>query len=157
MAKKRKGRATKKPARKHPHINKKQIAIRIDKSVVDLVHAFAEREGLPITDIYEEGALLRVSKGIGEPQGLRDLRFLVDQISPEIQRLLVGVMALALYRNQLNPDRRRIWNFLESFIRDFMKEPEFLERFGPDVEFREILRHCQATAPLLDGGLNGQS
>lgn len=69
---------------------KVQISVRIDKAFMDLAYGYARERELHITDIIERGIVYVLQGAKVEMPQTQHLRFLVGELSPAQERLLIN-------------------------------------------------------------------
>ena len=132
MKKKTKAVVVAKPKKKSRRGRKKekvQISVRIDKAVMDVAYEYMKRTGRRITDILERGVLL-VMQEEGQASAVPiKLRFVVEHMDAELQRLVLEVAAVdrMVKGRELNPNEQFVAGYVRYAVELMRTWPGYAE------------------------------
>lgn len=120
-----------KPVGGRKKVERQQLSVRLDKRVLNLLYALAERRGERLTDVLEYGGMLAIEEGLKESPMTEQARYLVAQASPD-ERWLVTLFLVYL---RVPSQALSVFNSMD---RELFKKKMYM--LGTQPEFRAVLK-----------------
>jgi hypothetical protein len=120
-----------KPLGGRKKIDRQQLSVRIDKRILKMLYALAERKGERLTEVLEHGGILAVEEGLKESPVTEHARYLVAKATPDEQWLVT----LFLVYLRLPSEAISVFNSMD---RETFKKKMYMVPMH--ANFREILK-----------------